>query len=308
MAEKSPLPDVKPLMAEGLSAGGYLRGSENWETYHGGERLRLRDAKVDEERHGVVVVGTELGHTLLMAATLNNLPNVIIIGDRLADGVDLGKVRAERLRHTAHAKTGESYWAVYVVESSTLVSLGTPHSSSRLIADILRAQLGHTFEQRKVCAECGQLNPYRGQYCTRCGNRLLATGRLNRWIHYDDEETVRHKLTPEEKAQVEQAEPSKGGFITPLLSWRERTLKRKIESDDKKELDQASPDPTIPSKKPSLLPDALRKRTEEKKSVVEEVPPETKKIVFTKKAYDTKVVRTKKDAYDTNIVRTRKKP
>jgi hypothetical protein len=250
-------------MTEGLSAGGYLRGSENWEAYHDGERLLLQDRKLNEERQGAVVIADELSSTLLMAATLNDLPNVVVIADRLADGVDLGKVRAERLRHVSLARRGDSYWAVYVVENNTVVSLGTPYSSSRLVADILRAELGHAFEQRRVCGECGQLNPYRSQFCTSCGTKLQATGRLNRWIHYDNEETVHHELTPDEKEQVKEANTSKSKakdtFVTPLLSWREMTLKRKAARKNH-ELEEALSSPTLPLKKPHLLPDTLVKR------------------------------------------------
>jgi len=280
MADTSPLLKIKPLMIDGLSAGGYLRGSRVWEAYHGGERLLLRDHKLNEERLGAVVIASVLNNTLLMAATLNDLPNVVVIADRLADGVDLGKVRAERLRHASLTKKGESYWAVYVVDSNTVVSLGTPYSSSRLVADILRAELGHGFEQRKVCGECGQLNPYRGQYCTNCGARLLATGRLNRWIHYDNEETVHHQMTPDEKKQVKAAKAGKDGgkdgFITPLLSWRERTLRRKI--GDGQTLGRGLSAPTIPSKRPRLLPDTLVRRPKVKEPPAESSPYDTEKI------------------------------
>lgn len=276
------MPEIRPLMTEGLSAGGYLRGGKNWEAYHGGERLLLRDYKLNEKRQGALVIASELSNTLLMAATLNDLPNVVVIADRLADGVDLGKVRAERLRHASLTRKGESYWAVYVVENNTVVSLGTPYSSSRLIADILRAELGHAFEQRKVCGECGQLNPYRGQYCTRCGARMLATGRLNRWIHYDNEDTVHRKMTPDEKEKVEKAKTGKDGFVTPLLSWRERTLKRKAA--DGQESDKGLSAPTIPSKKPRLLPDTLVRR------------PKAEEPTSEPSSYDTEIIPTKNDS------------
>lgn len=224
MVDPQSLNTVRSLVTEGLKAGGFLKGDGRWEPYQGVHRLRVKDVSLGKEREGAVIAADTLTAPLLMSLALNDLRILVIIGRTVSKGVDLGKIRAERLRHSADM--GTNYWAVYVIEDGTLVSLGSPFSSSRLVGEILHAQTGHAFEQRRVCAQCGELNAYKARFCVRCNERLVATGRLNRWMHYDNEETAVRDLTPEEEKKL--AESIKAKIATIIHPWKAETVKRSV--------------------------------------------------------------------------------
>jgi ribosomal protein L40E len=247
MAESKSLKTVQSLVTEGLKAGGFLKSGAAWEAFHGGQRLLVRDRKIGANLEGAIVIANQLSVALLTACALSDLPNHTIIGGSLSPDVEMGKVRAERLRYAS--KMGENYWAVYVIEDIMLVSLGVPFSSSRLVGEILQAQMGHAFEQRRVCAECGELNPYRAQTCKRCNAQLVATGRLNRWMRYDDEETILRKLTPEEEKKL--VEQVKSSAMTMVHPWKADTVKHK-------NVDDVLSAPTLKIKRPRTDSDKPR--------------------------------------------------
>lgn len=251
------LPSIKRMLLEGLKAGGFTSRDAEWQAYHGGEALDLRDSQMADAPEGRLIVADVLGPALLTSSALSDFHNVMIIGDKLDGASDMRRVRSERLRHSSLTMNNQ-YWAVYLLDDSTVVSLGSPRGSSRLVAEILRAQVGHTFEERRVCAECGQLNPYRSAACQQCGARLVATGRLNRWIHYDNEDTIARTLTEEDRQKLADAkEKAEGGFAALTHPWKAETARRESDEVAKRLSDKNSTtarNPLVPRRRPSLAP------------------------------------------------------
>ena len=213
---------IKSLVTEGIVAGGFIMPGHDWEVHHTGERILIRDRPMAQETKGAIVVADRLTESILMTAALSALRNYMLIGMEIDPDVELSQVRAERLRHASNFDS--HYWAVYGINDSLLVSLGTASSSGRLVGEIIHAQIGHAFKQRKVCAGCGMLNVYLERNCVRCGAQLMAMVDQNRWKNYDNEETVVRSLTMEEKRELAAAQEASQAYQSDAISEIEATL------------------------------------------------------------------------------------
>jgi hypothetical protein len=171
---------LRVLILDALDAGKYLAPGAGWEPYHGGQRLAFRDRRLTGELSGALVMADCVTGAMFNDADAVEFGSLVIVGASLAGDVDLGEVRAHR--QTLGSPHREVYWAVFVLQDSILVTIGGPPSSCRLISDILNAQMGKPFVQRRVCAYCHALNEYHTRSCIRCGKLIVSTGRLNQWM------------------------------------------------------------------------------------------------------------------------------
>ena len=171
---------LRVLILDALDAGKYLHPDPKWEPYHGGQRLVFRDRRLTQELPGALVMADRVVREMLYDADAVDFGSLLIVGASLAGDVDLGKARTHR--QTLGSPHKEVYWAVFVLQGSILVTIGGPPSSCRLISEIINAQAGNPFVQRRVCAYCQSLNEYHTRNCVRCGRLIISTGRLNQWM------------------------------------------------------------------------------------------------------------------------------
>lgn len=171
---------LRVLIPDALEAGKYLHPDARWEPYYGGWRLVFRDRRLGEELPGLLVIADHVTEEMLYDPDGAGYGSVVIIGAYVAADVDLGKARAHRLELGSSYQ--EVYWAVFVLQDSILITIGGPSSSCRLISEILNAQMGEPFIQRRICAHCYAVNVYHERNCIRCGKSIISTGRLNQWM------------------------------------------------------------------------------------------------------------------------------
>ncbi len=169
------LADLKALLYDALEAGKYLAPGAEWQPYLEGESLSFRDRGPGHEIPGLLIVAPTITADIATASVMGDCPTCVLIGATLAPQVDLGALRVERVRRE---EPEPHYWAVFVLAGATLVTLGTPPSSCRLIGEMLNAQMSTPFVQSRVCAHCHALNDYHARHCVRCHRPLMATGRF----------------------------------------------------------------------------------------------------------------------------------
>ncbi len=166
------------LLLDALEAGKYLPHGATWETHHPNvEKLRFRDRIPSGEQNGLLVFSEEITDAIMAESITNDYSNYIVVGIYLDEGVRLGQIRAERVKHASDP--GLYYWATFAFEGSILVTLGNPSSACKLIGEILDLQLPKPFIQSRVCSSCYAVNPYASRECRECGNPILVTGRLS---------------------------------------------------------------------------------------------------------------------------------
>lgn len=169
---------ARTLLLDALDAGKYLQPGANWEPHHPNvEKLRFRDRTPGGEQNGLLVFAEEITDAVMAESITNDYSNYIIVGIYLDEGVRLGQLRAERVKHVSDP--GLYYWATFVFEGSILVTLGNPSSACKLIGEILDLQLIRPFIQSRVCSYCYATNPYASRECQECGKPILVTGRLS---------------------------------------------------------------------------------------------------------------------------------
>ena len=166
------------LLLDALEAGKYLPPGATWEADQPNvEKLRFRDRTPDGELNGLLVFSEEITNTVMAESITNDYSNYIVVGIYLDQGVRLGRIRAERVKHVSDP--GLYYWATFAFKNSILVTLGNPSSACKLIGGILDLQLARPFVQSRVCSSCYAINPYASRECQECGNPILVTGRLS---------------------------------------------------------------------------------------------------------------------------------
>jgi hypothetical protein len=169
---------ARTLLLDALDAGKYLHPGTSWEPHHSNaEKLRFRDRTPGGEQNGLLVFSEEITGAIMAESTTNDFSNYIVVGTYLGEGVRLGHLRAERVKHVSDP--GLYYWATFVFEGSILVTLGNPSSACKLIGEILDLQLARPFVQSRVCSYCHAINPYASRECQECGKPILVTGRLS---------------------------------------------------------------------------------------------------------------------------------
>lgn len=170
------IPTLRILLLEALQAGLFLSSDAAWRPHHSGEILYFADRVFGIERPAVLVLAPEITSAIVSESVESDFRSYVVIGGRLADGVDLGKGQATRSARMAN--TGENYWATFVLENLIQVTAGSPLSWCRLITEVVNAQMPTPFVQRRVCHSCHALNDYFTANCEKCGRPLTLTGRL----------------------------------------------------------------------------------------------------------------------------------
>ena len=164
------------LLKEALQAGLFLSAGADWRPHHDGQILYFADRVFGVEKPAVLVLTRDITQEILTESVESDFRSYIIIGGRLADGVDLGKGHATRSARMVN--TGENYWATFVFDKLVLVAAGTPLSWCRLVGEVVNAQVPTPFVQRRICHNCHALNDYFTANCGRCGKPLTLTRRL----------------------------------------------------------------------------------------------------------------------------------
>ena len=168
---------LRVLLLDALQAGLFISEEANWHPHHSGEILYFADRSFGVEKPAVLVLATELSGEIVTESVESDFRSYVLIGGRLADGVELGQGQATRAAHMANS--GENYWATFVLDHEILVTTGTPLSWCRLVGEVLNAQMPSPFAQCRVCHKCHALNDYFKTVCGSCGHPLTLTGPLS---------------------------------------------------------------------------------------------------------------------------------
>lgn len=166
---------LQVYLTDALRAGKYLSPGMEWGEAGTAAMLPFQDRGVRAQQHGQVLLADTLTYPVVDHAVWCEQLFIVMISARLSDGVDLGRERARRIRFMDQRN---HYWAVYLLDTATLVTIGSPPSSCRLVGEVINLQMPEPFVLRRVCAECRALNEYRDPFCAACGAPMSATGRL----------------------------------------------------------------------------------------------------------------------------------